>query len=277
MADGDHPSMNARNAANEAAFKALPMAGSPLYWARLEDAARESRLDLEVLVMCARERLTAGRRDQAERVFTLLLKKAQGTFEGWINQWTPRFALDRARLIEDIGQECATSLWQEIAHAAPTFLTEGFWHKAKLMTKNVIEQRLIAEGVKTREGVERPTRAPQSQRDSLDQPAGPDTDRTLADSVADPGEDPFRLIELTTDIKALLADLSAADRLLIQNEVTGERTQVEMGKLLGRTDRWVRLQLEKIRARLRAQHDQGHPPGGAGDDGGVSGGEEKRP
>jgi hypothetical protein len=277
VADGDHPSMNARNVANEAAFKALPMAGSLAYWARLEDAARESRLDLEVLVMCARERLTAGRRDQAERVFTLLVKKAQGTFEGWINRWTPRFALDRARLIEDIGQECATALWQEIAHSAPTFLTEGFWHKAKLMTRNVIEQRLIAEGVKTREGVERPTRAPQSQRDSLDQPAGPDTDRTLADSVADPGEDPFRLIELTTDIKALLADLSAADRLLIQNEVTEERTQVGMGKLLGRTDRWVRLRLENIRARLRAQHDQGHPPGDGGDDGGVSGGEEKRP
>lgn len=270
MGDGERPSVNERNAANEAAFNGLPAAGSPAYWARLEDASA-TRLPLEVLVMCARERLSARRRDQANQVFTLLLKKVQGTIERLTDRLTPRTARDRARLIEDIRQECAIALWQEIEHPAPTFLTEGFWHKVKLMTMNTVEQRLIAEGVKTHSGVTQPKRVPQSLSDSLDRPIGSEDDRTLAESISDAGADPFSLIELLADIKALLADLSADDRLLIQNEITGEMTQAEMGKLLGKTDRAVRMRLEKLRAKLRARR---HPPDQPGE--GGAGGEEKR-
>lgn len=272
MGVGDHPSMNERNAANEAAFKELPAAGSPAYWARLEDTTATTRLPLEVLVMCARERLAAGRSDQTEQAFNLLLKKVQGSVQRLIGRLTPHTARDRARLIEDIEQECAITLWQEIAHPAPTFLTEGFWHKVKLMTMNIIEQRLIAEGVKTRDGVAQPTRVPQSQSDSLDQPVGSvgsEDDRTLADSVADRSDDPFSLIEQVSDIKALLTGLTAEERLLLANEVTGERTQVEMGKSLGKTDRAVRMQIEKLRARLRARRN---PP--TMSSGSEAGGEE---
>ncbi|HEX9038088.1 MAG TPA: hypothetical protein VF808_13975 [Ktedonobacterales bacterium] len=277
MGDGDHPSRsepNERNAANEAAFQNLPAAGTPTYWERLQDTAPGSRLALEVLVMCARERLAAGRDDQAKRVFEILLIKVQGTIEGWIGQLTPRNARDRMRLIEDIKQEVAAALWQEVAPPAPTFLTEGFWHKARLLTMNTVEQRLIAEGVKTRKDVERPTRVPQSQSDSLDQPSGPEESRTLAESVADPGGDAYSLIELISDIKALLADLPPEGRLLLENEITGELTQREMGERLGITDRAVRMRLEALRVRLRARY---HAPDSSGGEGGAASGEGSRP
>ncbi len=60
MGDDERPPIDDRNAANRARFEQLPVAGSPAYWAKLEDSEKASRLDLEILVMCARERRAAG-------------------------------------------------------------------------------------------------------------------------------------------------------------------------------------------------------------------------
>jgi RNA polymerase sigma factor (sigma-70 family) len=276
VGDDERPPIQAINAANRARFEGLPPAGSPAYWAALEDTEKDSRLALEILVMCARERLAARQRDQAEHIYEVLLKRAQGKAESWIGARTLQLAHDRARIIEDIKQECALALWEEIAHPARTFLTEGFWHKLKLMTMNIVEQRLIAEGVKMRAGVEHPTRIPQQLSNSLDQPVGPDDSHTLAESVAGSDEDAFRLIELVNDIRALLADLSAEERSLIQNELTGELTQREMGKRLGISDRAVRMRLDALRAKLRTRHNSPGDSTGGGD-GGAGAGKEGQP
>lgn len=262
-----------RNAANRERFKQLPAAGSPAYWAKLEDAARETRLDLEVLVMCARERLAAGKRDDFVRIFELLLRKTDTKLKEWVNRLIPTGARDRMRVMEDIMQECAASLWQELDSKDDTFLAEGFWIRMRRMTTNIAGQKRIEEGISARPGVETPTRVPQSARDSFDQPVGPDDDRTLSETIVDPqAEDNFSLIELVDDVRDIERHLTSDERLLLQNEITGELTQAEMAKRLGISDRAVRMRLKALHAKIRALLN----PPGDGDGGATAGGEEGR-
>ncbi len=272
MENGERPSMSQRNAENVARFKGLPAAGSPAYWAELENAAKETRLALEILVMCARERLAAGRLQDAERVYTLLLNKTQGTVRNWVSRLTPSKAHDREGVIEEIMQECAMNLWLELSGDGPTFLTEGFWHKLTWMTKNVVKQVLIARGIKARTNSTNSTRIQEDLIESIDKPVGVDDNRTLGESIIDPqAGDAFSLMELVNDIRALLVGLTSEERLLLQNEITGELTQREMGERLGITDRAVRMRLKALYDKLRARYN---PYGDSG--GGAAGGEEGR-
>ncbi len=260
-----------RNAANWARFERLPEAGSPPYWAALEDAAHDTRLNLEVLAMCARERLAAGRREHLERIYKLILRKTDATLRAWVNRLIPTSAHDRAGVIEDIMQECALGLWQELDSRDETFLTRGFWIRMWRMTANIAKQKRIEEGLSARTGVEWPTRVPQSERASLDQPAGPGDDRTLGEIVPDPQEeDEYSLIELVNDVRDMARRLAPDERLLLQNELTGELTQAQIGERLGITDRAVRLRLKALRARFRALFNP------SGDSGATAGGEEGR-
>lgn len=273
MGVGDHPSMNERNAANEAAFKELPAAGSPAYWARLEDTTATTRLPLEVLVMCARERLAAGRRDQAEQVLQTLWIRIQRRVRNQI-LGSVRTARDRAGIIEDIMQECIVALWQEIAGADVPFLTRGFWRKMHFLVANATTKRLIAEGLMIRRGVQRPDRVQQDKTVSLDKPVGPDEDYTIGESVPDPhAQDAFQQVEFQADMAQLTKELTGDQRLLLRNSLTGELTQAELGDLLGITDRAVRMRLKKLHDWLRRRFNAPDSPDSAGE-GGARGGEE---
>lgn len=270
-----------RNAANRARFEKLPPAGSPEYWAALEDTAEATRLDLEILAMCARERLTVGRRDHFDRILGILWDRVQGMVQRQIERSTPANARDRARVIEDIMQECVTGLWRELANVGPTFLTQGFWHKLKFMVANAITQRQIAEGIRARGGTVHPDRIPQGNVDSLDQPAGqdPDNSHSLGDTIVDKhAEEAFDHATDLSDLKKLIEGLTAEQRLLLENAWTGAMTQAELAKLLGITDRAVRMRLKALQAWLRAQRDAPdtplQPPQTPGEDGGSAGSEE---
>jgi RNA polymerase sigma factor (sigma-70 family) len=271
-----------RNAANRARFEQLPAAGSREYWAALEDTAKATRLELEILAMCARERLAAGRRDQFDRILGIIWDRIQRSVRQQIERSTPSGARDRARVIEDIMQECMIGLWRELASAGPTFLTQGFWRKLRFIVANTITQRHIAEGIKTREDTVNPNRVPQGEIGSLDQPTGPEDDSPLGDKIPNPqANDSFSLAELATDIKKLMEGLTAEQRLLLWNEWTRTFTQKELGDLLGGiTDRAVRLRLKALQAWLRAQRDAPdtppQPPQAPGEDGGSAGGEERQ-
>lgn len=271
---GDEP-VSDRNAAIESQFRQLPAIGSPEYWARLEDVAPGTRLPLEVLARCVRERLEAGRRDQAERVYGLLWDRIQRSTRGHIRRRVEGAGHDTVGLTEDILQECAIGLWRDLAAEGPTFLTRGLWRRLKFMTQNAITQRLIEEGLLTRQGVKTPTRPPREGVDSLDRTAGPDDDRRRADLIPDPaGEDSYNWVATVEEIEALLAPLTASERLLIENEFTGELTQKQIGERLGGiTDRAVRMRLEALRAKLRALRNKRDNPAGPG--GGETSGEEE--
>lgn len=273
MEDGERPSMSERNAENVARFKGLPAAGNPAYWAALENATKGTRLDLEILAMCARERRAAGKLRDVVRIYEMLIKKTEARLNIWVNSLIPTGARDRARIIEDVMQECALGLWQELDSNDETFLTRGFWVRMWRMTTNIATQARIKEGLSARSGSVNPTRVPQRERDSLDKPIGLEDSRTVGDTLADPqAEDEFSWIELVRDVRDVRDRLTSNERLLLQNEITHELTQAEMAKRLGKTDRTVRLRLEALRAKLRALLN----PPGDGDGGATAGGEEGR-
>jgi len=117
--------------------------------------------------------------------------------------------------------------------------------------------------------------------DSLDQPAGPDPDNShsLGDGIVDQraGEAFDRATDLS-DLAKLIKGLTAEQRLLLENAWTGAMTQAELAKLLGISDRAVRMRLAALQAWLRAQRDASdtppQPPQAPGEDSGNAGGEE---
>ncbi len=76
----------------------------------------------------------------------------------------------------------------------------------------------------------------------------------MGETVADPhAEEGYSLIEFVTRYRARARDhLTSDERLLLQNEITGELTQAQLGKRLDITDRAVRDRLEALHAKLRA-------------------------
>lgn len=273
MGDDERPSIDDRNAANRARFEQLPVAGSPAYWAKLEDSEKASRLDLEILVMCARERRAARKRGDLVRIYEMLLKKTDVTLKEWVNRLIPQGARDRAGVIEEIMQECALGLWQELDGEDDTFLTQGFWIRMLRMVTNIATQKRIEEGLSKRKGVDKSTRVLQSNSESIDRPIGPDDDRTVGETIADQhAEDGFSLIEFLNDLQDVRRFLTSDERLLLQNEITGELTQAQLGERLNITPRAVRDRLKALHAKLRALLN----PPSDGDGGATAGGEEER-
>lgn len=274
-----HDGHGERNAAIERRFLGLPTAASPAYWAALADTAQATRLELEILVMCARERLAAGARDHAEHALGLLWGRVQGETRGLIEAATPQRARNRAGIIEDIMQDCVTALWLEIAQKEETFLTRGFWRKLRFMIANTITQGLIAEGVRTRAGVKQAERVPQNQMDSASQPITPDgveLGQTIADSHA---REAFDLVETRADLLAALKGLTAEQWTLFWNTITERLTQTELAARLGVTDRTIRLRIvamrTQVRKRLYGLDDPGDSPGAGGVAGGAAPGSEE--
>jgi RNA polymerase sigma factor (sigma-70 family) len=253
VGDDERPPMSERNAAYRALFENLPPAGSPEYWAKLEDTTQDLRLPLEVLAMCARERRKAGRRDDFVRLYELILKKTNTALRRLATRLIPQDARDRAGIVEDIMQECALSLWLELDGEDDPFLTQGFWIRVSRMMSNIATQKRIEEGLNKRKDADHSTRVLQSNSESLDRPMGPDDDRTRGETIPDQqAEEDFSLLEFVSDVRDVWEQLTPDERFLLQNEITGELTQAQIAKRLGISDRAVRLRLKALRAKVRA-------------------------
>ena len=259
-----------RNAANRARFEQLPPAGSPGYWAALEDMAQATRLELEVLAMCARERLAAGALREFERVYTILIGKTEAKLLAWANTLIPTGVRNRAQIIEELMQECRLELWRELDSPDPTFLTKGYWIRMRRMLTNLAAQTRIAEGLSARTGVIKPTRVPVRELHRLDEAVGPEDERTPSDLLTDPrAHEAYGLAEMVIDLAAVASHLDADEQLLLWNEITRTYTQAHLGEILGITDRAVRDRLKALHAKLKALLD----PEGQSDSAATDGGE----
>lgn len=235
----------ARQADFEQQFQALPPAGTAAYWQRVE-APGAGALPLEVLSRCLRERLRAGARQDAERIFDAIIPYARRTIQFWTKQFASQTpgGINQG-VAEDVASECYFALWKELANAPETFLLKSFRKGLKRIIHHVAHTFLEQEGVWQRKGVKNPTRVPVTEQDSID--ASRDEESNTGPlNLADPrslrsGEEEVRI-----DIEEFLAQLDPKSRQMFYRYFYAGYTQQEIADLLHITDRTVREHLKRI-------------------------------
>jgi RNA polymerase sigma factor (sigma-70 family) len=240
----------ARQADFEQQFQALPSAGTAAYWQRVETLGAGA-LPLEVLSRCLRERVRAGAKRDAERIFDVIIPRVRKTIQFWIkifDSQTPGGI--NQRVAEDLASECYFALWRELANAPETFLLKGFHKGLNRIVHHVAHAFLEQEGVWQRKGVKKPTRIPVTEQDSID--VSRDEESTTGSlSLADSLSQPFREEEVRIDIEEFLAQLDPKSRQMFHVYFYAGYTQQEIADLLHITDKTVREHLKRIVDELR--------------------------
>ncbi|HEY7347579.1 MAG TPA: sigma-70 family RNA polymerase sigma factor [Ktedonobacterales bacterium] len=240
----------ARQADFEQQFQALPAAGTAAYWQRVETFGAGALL-LEVLSRCLRERLRAGARRDAERIFDVIIPHVRKTIQFWIkifDSQTPGGI--NQEVAKDLASECYLALWRELANAPDTFLLKGFRKKLKWIIHHVAHTFLEQEGVWQRKGVKDPTRVPITEQDSIDVSRDEESTTGLL-SLTDSHSQPFGEEEVRIDIEEFLAQLDPKSRQMFYRYFYAGYTQQEIANLLHITDKTVREHLKRIVDELR--------------------------
>lgn len=245
----------ARRAEMEQTFQSLPAAGTPDYWRRIEQATRETALPLEVLARCVRERAHAGARDQASRVFHVILGRIQRTVQVHVKATVRRSAgRDKEELARDLEQEYYKNIWKELIDNEPTWFYESFTHRLERVMSHAAHSFMEREGLWKRRNVATPHRVPAIEQESLDRPISPSGQVPLSHLIPDPTDGAYARVDLETDIAALLEALQPEDRDLLRDLYWSELTQEQVAERLDVTDRTIRNRLTRILKQLREEY-----------------------
>jgi RNA polymerase sigma factor (sigma-70 family) len=247
-----------RRAHLEALFHELPPPGSADYWRRIEEPIAEQRLPLEVLARCLRERIATGVGQDAGRIFNVIVARIKRNV-GW---WAGSIA-SQARSgtgsqdSEDLEQECYKALWEELVGKPRTFLLESFSHGLERIRQHVAHSEMRRSGEWRRKGVEKPTRIPREELESLQAEQDNESDPSHGSQAIDSrAQDAFDLAEYS-DLLGEVNKLSREDRAIINGLFYYGRTQAEIAAELGVTDRTIRNRLKAILKELRRRYEGG--------------------
>ena len=255
MRDNQGEAYAVRRAELDRLFRALPPVGTADYWRSIEGAPAEQALPMEVLAHCVRDRLAAAVVADAERVFTVIVRRAQSSVRSWAQKIAGQARSGmKPQLREDLEQECYMKLWEELAGDGPTFLLEHFVFAFGRLRQHVAHDVMERAGEWQRSSVEMPTRIPRSQTGSWQAGAEGEDEMSLLEQVADTGaQDAFDQAELS-DLLALVMELPADQRTIILDRFWGGRSQEETAVKLGISDRMVRYRLKTILRELSVRY-----------------------
>lgn len=242
-----------RLAAFEQQFQALPPPGTAAYWQAMELAPQDGSLPPEVISRCLRERFSKGARQDAERIFDVILLRSQSTVQ-YLAKKVARQSHggQEMKIAEDLENESYLALWKELTSEKRTFLFVNFQHALKRIIQHTAHAVMEQEGFWTRAGVEHPTRVPSGKIASLEANNNNEPDSSLAHTIPDPtSQEPPGERELQIDVETLLAQLDAQSRCLILGSFIYGYTQKELAAWLNITDRTVRNRIDTILTDLR--------------------------
>lgn len=241
-----------RRAAFEQQFLELPVAGSALYWSKIEQTAEGEALPLEVLSRCLRERLRSGKDQDARRIFRVILLAAQPQVQYLATRYVRQSPGGEAmRLNEDIEAESYLALWKELSSDRQTYLLEHFHHALKRIVQHAAHAILEKEGFWQAPGVKQPTRVPRGQRESIDATTNREDLDAHEYPLADPGQIPLEDREMLLDLQTAVQQLEPAARQLLYWYFYCGYTQQEIADKLGVSDRAVRYRIENLVKTLR--------------------------
>ncbi len=241
-----------RRAAFERQFHELPVPGTADYWKRLEHTSQDAALPLEVLARCLRERQSAGKSQQAKRVYELLLRRIQSRTQHWAKQIAAQCHSDQAKMAEDLQQTCYMELWKELTGDGPTFLLENFLHALNRIQQHVAHALMEQAGEWIRPSVSRPKRVPQQNTNSLHMPVDSDDETTLEEILEDPtAKETFEQMERSHDLLALVSRLPIPLRAVIYDRFYRNWTEEEIASEQKVSERTVRNRLKQALTLLR--------------------------
>jgi len=266
----------ARRAEIERTFAALPTAGSQAYWDALTtpvadnansqgNQGMQTAMPLEVLARCWRAWTTSKRSWEAERVYEIIVERTAGRLTAWSNRIARQAPGGLASgLAEELQQECYIQLLDDL-RAANSFLFENFLARLTRIEQHMAHAVMERDGNWQRKGVQRPSRAPATQTDSLNTPTAPDSPQTRADLLADPtAQARLQSVEFLADLEAALSQLSPDQRLLYYLSFEEGATQREIADQFDVTPRTVRTRLRDLEQQLHSLLDDPDDPS-AGD------------
>ncbi len=236
----------------ERQFDSLPAAGSSAYWSVVESHSPEAPL-LEVLGLCVLERLAAGAPNDAERVFSAIMKRVQNSVRGWASRIT-RYSAEsrRSQIAEDLQLECLFAVWRELARGKPTFLLTNFNHALMRIQQHTAEAIMTREGEWKRRGVHEATRILNAAINSIERGLAPDGDEPVPlDPPDTSASQEFERVELMNDMAAALQALDPPDRDLLYDVYYRGFTQEQIAQQLQVVGRTVRNRLKRALEQLR--------------------------
>ncbi len=249
-----------RRAQLEAQFDALPPVGSGDYWRRIEEPTAARRLPLEVLARCLRERRATGAYPNAERIMNVILRRVQSQVRKW--SWhiagQARSGM-KPELQQDLEQECYVKLWEELTDDVDdeTFLLTHFEAAFLRLRQHVAHYAMEKAGDWQRPGVEKPTRVPRSEIDSLQAASESESDVSLGDQLEDTSaQAAFRQADIS-DLLEKVRELPEDQRTVVIDRFWENLTQDETAAKLGVSPRMVRYLLKKALRELGVRYSGG--------------------
>ena len=250
----------------ERVFQILPAAGTVEYWRRIEHAAAEDALPLEVLARCVQERARAGKSQDAERVFDLVWRRIQRRVQHFARSCASMSPVGQSpQIAQDIEQECYVLVWNKLASDRQTFLVERFTHALDYELQHAAHAVMEREGIWLRSDVARPRRVPVGARDSIEAGRRAGDNEIVDVIVPDPrAMDAYSEAETRLDLAEALRRLDPVQQRIVYDKFYRGLTDLEIAESLGLTDRAVRYRLATIYKHIRtgslggeeeAQHD----------------------
>lgn len=249
----------------ERAFGALPVAGTPDYWQRVEQTDGGPALPLEVLARCLRERYAAGAADAGARIFEVVVGRIQQTMRVWARHIAAQaHGSGRQQLQEDLEQECMVKVWQELTTEGPTFLLENFAHALRRIQQHVSHAVMEKASEWTRDSSVTPKRVPSGNIGSLQADAAREDETPLAERLADTtAEIDFARADLS-DLLKLVEKLPMEQRELIIDRFYRDHSLEEMAGDRGVTTRTIYNRLKATLQLLGVRYAGGEAGGEEG-------------
>lgn len=258
VADTQDDAYAARRADLDARFRALPAAGTAAYWHHIEDTDPATALPLEVLARCLGERYAAGKVEEAQHIFDVIVPRIQARTHAWARYIASSASGGmRQQLAEELEQECYFTLWRELAEDGPTFLWERFGFTLTRLQQHVAQQVMQQAGEWTRPGVDKPTRVPRQQTDRFDAVPRPEDELPLGERFADPtGDLDFERAELS-DLLDLVDSLPHEQRALLYDRFWRALTLDEIAEQAHVTTKTIYNRLKAVLRQLGIRYRGG--------------------
>lgn len=233
------------------AFDSLPPAGSEAYWRALSPT-----VPLEVLSRCVGERLTNGGRDDAEQVFSVIMRTIDGRVKAWAAKVAATVpAAQGGRFDEDLQAEYYIALWEALIRPDQGFFTEHFPTALNSVESRVAHRTMEQQGYWKRKGVTTPKRVPPHMQTSIHATRpGDDGEDELAIDVPDASaEAAFEQANRAMSTTPLGNKLSPDERAMLIDYYLLEKTYKEIAEPLRLTPDAIRHRLKGILIRLRLE------------------------
>ena len=238
-------------------FQTIPTYGSAEFWDRIEESQSKMALPMEVLVKCVR--VAISREDNAGKncIFEMIFRRTQNTNEYWSRHVLGRMHLtseEQSIYAHDLYADLCECVIRAILDCRRQFWEENFQHCLSFERKHVYQSFMTREGrwLSQHTSDSNTRRIPRSLIASLDQPVRyADGEKGEMEIVDEQAQQAFFAVE-QRDLPLLILDLPEKLKSVIWLLFWEGRTEKNVARILGISDRTVRNRLQKALNLLRA-------------------------